>query len=123
MPRSRSPTADFWGAVAVAVHVVFLAVYGVIYVLLALLAADSFTLDSSDSAFFAEIFAGGWLLFAGGLVWLLVPVALVRWWQQGRAGLVKRALAWDSLLWAGLFLVLLLPWKRSRRLLVPPPVR
>ena len=60
-----------------------------------------------------------WLLFCGACVWLVVLVNLIRWSRSGEGGLVRRAVAWDALLWLGPFLVLPLHWGRTRRLLVP----
>lgn len=75
--------------------------------------------DGFDKAFWIFYFAVAWIVFVCGFVWLIVLVNLIRWWHQARKGLVSRVVAWDCLLWLGPALVLLLPWRRTRQLLVP----
>jgi hypothetical protein len=62
----------------------------------------------------------GFFVFMG-VMWILVTSLLVFWAREGRAGVVARAIAWALLAWLSLFLLLLLPWRRTRKLLVPPP--
>jgi hypothetical protein len=61
----------------------------------------------------------GWIWFAGGAAWLVRLANLPRWWFQQRQGLVLHTLVFDALLWLGPWLVLLVRWKRARRLIVP----
>jgi hypothetical protein len=103
------------------VHLVFLIVYTAIVIGLAALAGSSFTLDGNDAGFWAELCAFAWLVFIGGPIWVLVAALVVRWWWQQRQGLVQPTLVWDSLLWLGPAISLLLLLERSARRLVPPP--
>ena len=57
-----------------------------------------------------------------GAIWLIIGGLLVQWWKEGRHGLVQRAVTWALLAWLTLFLLLLLPFRATRKLLVPSPV-
>lgn len=92
--------------VPLAVQAAFLPLYG----FWALLGAGS---SPSSPAWISFVLMGG--------IWLLVAALLVYWWQQGRQGLIGRAVTWGALAWLNILLLLLLPWQRTRRLLVPPP--
>jgi hypothetical protein len=56
-----------------------------------------------------------------GSMWLLVGLLLIIWWREGRVGLIRRAFTWGVVAWLTIFNLLLMPWERSRRLLVPAP--
>ncbi len=103
-----------------ALHSLFFVLYAVAVFFATIWAANSFTLDSSDTEFGDALFVAGWLTFVAGPIWLVLGGFLIRWWRQQRQGLVRRTIAWDSLLWLGVFLLLFLPWKKTRRLLIPP---
>jgi hypothetical protein len=62
-----------------------------------------------------------WFYALMGSIWVLVTSLFVVWWREGRHRLVRGAVIWGLLAWATLLLPLLLPWERSRRLLVPAP--
>ena len=62
-----------------------------------------------------------WFYALMGSMWVLVTLLFVVWWTEGRHRLVRGAVIWGLLAWATLALPLLLPWERSRRLLVPAP--
>jgi hypothetical protein len=62
-----------------------------------------------------------WFYALMGSMWVLVTALFVVWWREGRHRLVRGAVIWGLLAWATLLLPLLLPWERSRRLLVPAP--
>ena len=103
---------------AIVVHVVALAVYAAVVVTLVWV-SDWDPLATNYGWSVVAIGVASWLVFAGGTVWLLRLVNLVRWWLQGRDGLVRRTITFDFLLWLGPWIGLLYPWKRSRRLIVP----
>lgn len=56
-----------------------------------------------------------------GFMWLLVTLLLVVWWREGRHGLIRGAVIWALVAWTTVFIPFLMPWVRSRRLLVPAP--
>jgi hypothetical protein len=56
-----------------------------------------------------------------GAVWLLVGVLLVNWWNEGRAELVSRVMAWAIFWWLAVLLFPLLLTEGFRRGFVPPP--
>jgi hypothetical protein len=63
-----------------------------------------------------------WIAFAlMGSMWLFVTLLLVVWWREERLGLVRGALIWALVAWTTIFIAFLMPWERSRRLLVPAP--
>jgi hypothetical protein len=106
------------------VHVVFLIVYTLIWFGLGYLWQRSLlpgTLDSkNETSAVAELVAAGWLELVVLPIWFIVAALLVWWWRQKRQRLVRRTLAWDSLLWLGFALAFLVTWKRTRPFLVPP---
>jgi hypothetical protein len=64
--------------------------------------------------------AGSFVLMV--FMWALVGLFLVQWAKEGRQAVIARAVAWACLAWLTVFLLLLLPLKATRTLLVPPPV-
>jgi hypothetical protein len=102
------------------VHALFGIAYTAIFMaLVGLLVFSSFTITSSSASFDAELLALLWLGLVVAPIWLIFAALLTWWWRQGRQGLVKRTLAWDALLWLGLWVAFLLAWKRTRAFLVP----
>jgi hypothetical protein len=101
------------------IHAVALVVYAAIVVVLVLESHWDPLSDSNSGWSTLAIVVASWLWFAGGVMWLLWLLNLIRWWLQRRRGLARRTLVFDSLLWLGPWLVLLLSWRRSRRLIVP----
>jgi hypothetical protein len=90
------------------VHVLALIVYGVLVLAVVWVANwDPFGSNSGWSTL--AIVVAGWLWLAGGTLWLVRLVNLTRCSLQGRQGLARRTLAFDSLLWLGPGLILLLP--------------
>jgi hypothetical protein len=119
LPRAKSGRRTAGELVRpLGLHAALLIAYLGIFSLILDLTARSFSLDST--AFGAAIFLAAWMLFVMVPTWIVLAVALYAWWRQGRQGLVRRALIWDSLLWLGVFLLLLLPWRKNRRVLIPP---
>jgi hypothetical protein len=104
---------------SLSIHAVTLVVYAAIVVVLVLESHWDPLSDSNSGWSTIAIVVASWLWFAGGVMWLLWLLNLIRWWLQRRQGLASRTLVFDSLLWLGPWLVLLLPWRRSRRLIVP----
>jgi len=74
----------------------------------------------------AEIAASSptWGAFAVmGFMWFLVTLLLVVWWREERHGLIRGAVIWSLVAWTTIFIPFLMPWERSRRLLVPAQPR
>jgi hypothetical protein len=116
-PRPRHLRELLW---PLSIHLVALVVYaGIVIVLFGESNWDPFS-DSNSGWSIHAIVVAGWLWFAGGLMWLLRLLNLIRFWLQRRQRLVPTTLVFDSLLWLGPWLGLLLVRKRSRRLIVPP---
>jgi hypothetical protein len=84
------------------VHALFLIVYTLIFWVLGFLLVEPITLDSPSPSVDVEFAAGMWLLGVVAPLWLIVAALLIWWWRQHRRELVKRTVAWDSLLWLGL---------------------
>jgi hypothetical protein len=106
-------------AFALCVHTLALVVYAaIVIVLFAESNWDPFVSNSGWSTL--AVVVAGWLSLGGGLVWVLGLVGVITRWLQGRAELVRRTVILDSLLWLGPWLLLFLPWKRTRRIIVPP---
>ena len=118
LPRAKSRRAAGELLRPLGLHAALLIAYLGIFSLVLSLTASSFSVDST--AFGAAIFLAAWALFVMIPAWIVLAVCLYVWWRQGREGLVRRALIWDSLLWLGVFLLLLLPWPKNRRVLIPP---
>jgi hypothetical protein len=106
-------------AFALCVHTVALAVYVAIDVGLAV-ESDWDPLVPNSAGSTVAIAVAGWLYLAGGLIWVLGLVGVITWWLQRRQELVRRTVMLDSLLWLGPWLLLFLPWERTRRIVVPP---
>jgi hypothetical protein len=105
-------------SLGLAVHACFALVY---LLLVAAIGDVSSQILSLGTAALTWVILLGWLFFVCGSVWLIVLVNLIRWWRQGRTGLVSSTVAWDLLLWLGPFLAVLVRRDRTRTLLVPGP--
>lgn len=116
MPQNHRPRRVGVLSLGLAVHVCFFLAY---VALLPAIGDVSSQISDFTAAAFTWFFASLWLIFVCGGMWLIVLVNLIRWWRQGRTGLVSSTLAWDLLLWLGPFFALLLPWRPARTLLVP----
>jgi hypothetical protein len=104
---------------ALGVHTFALALYAAIDIVI--FAESKWDPLGSNSGWsILAVVVGGWLYLAGGLVWVLSLVGVIIWWLQSRPELVRRTMTLDSLLWLGLWLLLFLPWNRTRRIIVPP---
>jgi hypothetical protein len=107
---------------ALGVHALFLVVYAVAFVTLRTLWGNTFSLDAPGSAAAsAEFAAAMWLLLAVGPVWLLLLAVVILWWRRDRTALWQKVLAWDALLWLGVLVFLVLPWRRARGYFIPAP--
>ena len=92
-----------------------LTVLGVQVLLLALYGAEALVGAASSPS------SAPWGFFVVmGIMWLVATSLLVFWSRQGREGVVARAFAWGLLAWLTIFLLLLLLWWRTRKVLVPP---
>jgi hypothetical protein len=107
-------------SLGLAVHACFVVVYLALIVAMGDVSELLFPTDLTGTAF-TWLLSTAWLFFVCGSVWLIVLVNLIRWWRQGRTGLLSSTVAWDLLLWLGPFLALLVRWGRARALLVPSP--
>jgi hypothetical protein len=106
---------------ALGIHALALAVYVGLAVYLLVKDSHWDMLATKNSGPPLGLLLAIWLTNTGALVWILGLIGLITWWLQRRPELVPHVVRLDLLLWLGLWLLLFLPWERTRRVIIPPP--